>query len=72
MEKFVGWINVDLMVTFWDVWEPVPYGINTNVSFTAVGDGFPDVPLYKLQCNLYKMANAVRRYRNKNLYYYRI
>ena len=63
MENLVCCIYVDILETFWDVWEPVTYGINTNVSFTAVRDGFPDVPLYKLHFNLYKMANIVRRYR---------
>jgi hypothetical protein len=31
-----------------DVWEAVPYGYITNVTFTIVGDGFLHVPLTKI------------------------
>ena len=31
---------------------PCPYDCNTNVSYTAVGDGIPDVPKRNLYINL--------------------
>ena len=44
-------------VLFISVWRN-----NGNVYIKSVGDGFPDVPMYKLRNNLYIMANTVRLY----------
>ncbi|MGN0502583.1 MAG: hypothetical protein ACI4HN_06630 [Ruminococcus sp.] len=44
MDKFVCLGLIDISATFRDVWEPVPYDCNSNVSYIAVGEGILDVP----------------------------